>query len=96
MYEKRNELPDHVTSVRHPLRSLTAAEFAALGGSAVAYVRAISGEALGEMIEDAEFNAEETYQLVMSADGTPLLVTDSREAVAEWFGDKNMGVVSLH
>ncbi|WDR02001.1 DUF1150 family protein [Devosia algicola] len=36
------------------------------------------------------------YQLVMSADGTPLLVTDTEDAVAEWLDDKNLGLVLVH
>jgi hypothetical protein len=33
---------------------------------------------------------------VVSADGQPLLVADSQEAVAEWLSDKNLGIVALH
>jgi hypothetical protein len=36
------------------------------------------------------------FQLVVSADGSPLLVADSVEAVEEWLSDKNFGIVALH
>lgn len=89
-------VPQHHQGDINPLRHLTAAQFAALGGSAVAYVRAMRGDELGAMIGDGRFDDDETYQLVMSADGTPLLVADTAEAVHEWLGDKPVGLVSLH
>jgi len=94
MMDRRNA--DAVSADAHPLRHLTEAQFAALGGSAVAYVKPVSGEVLSRMIRDAEFDASEEYQLVMSADGTPLMVADTKDAVAEWLGDKNLGVATLH
>ena len=88
------------TSFDHPLRHLTPAEFMALGGNAVVYVKSIKGKMLSEMmseIEDGgEDDAEVKYQIVVSADGQPLLVADSEEAVEDWLNDKNYGVVTLH
>jgi len=95
MYEKRND-EANVGDVIHPLKELTTAQFAALGGNAVAYVRPVGGKVLSRMITDAEFDGDELYQLVMSADGTPLLVTDTEDAVTEWLGDKNLGLATLH
>jgi hypothetical protein len=94
MYEKRNDEPTN--DAIHPLKGLTRAQFAALGGDAVAYVRPVSGAILGAMITDAQFDDEELYQLVMSADGKPLLVTDTADAVVEWLGDQNLGLATLH
>jgi len=95
MYEKRN---DEATqdALLHPLKALTRAQFAALGGDAVAYIRPVTGGVLSAMIKDAEFENETVYQLVMSADGTPLLVTDTTEAVAEWLEHRNLGLATLH
>jgi len=95
MYEKNNN-EAAASAVVNPLKLLTRAQFAALGGDAVAYVRPVSGAILSSMIEDAEFNDAEDYQLVMSADGTPLLVTDTEDAVVDWLGDKNLGLATLH
>lgn len=95
MYEKRND-EAAAEAVNHPLKSLTRAQFAALGGDAVAYVKPVSGTILSGMIHDAEFEAATEYQLVMSADGTPLLVTDTEDAVLDWLGDKNLGLATLH
>jgi hypothetical protein len=69
----------------------------ALGGNAVVYIRSIKGRKLSEFVEEVEdSDAEEDFQLVVSADGSPLLVADSQEAVNEWLMDKNLGIVALH
>jgi hypothetical protein len=75
MMDRRSS--DNTAENVHPLKLLTPAQFAALGGSAVAYVKPVSGLVLSTMISDAEFNETEEYQLVMSADGTPLMVADT-------------------
>ena len=87
------------TNFDNPLRHLTPAQFMALGGNAVVYVRPITGSKLSEMMDEAEFKADDgndEFQLVVSADGSPLLVADSEEAVEEWLMDKNYGIVALH
>lgn len=81
----------------HPLKTLTPAQFMALGGSAVAFVRPIFGAEVMELLsEDEGFEPDGLYQLVMSADGTPLMVADTREAVNEWLSDRNVGLVAVH
>jgi hypothetical protein len=95
MHEKRNEMAA-ANRVIHPLKSLTRAQFAALGGDAVAYMRPVSGAVLGTMITDAVFEAEAEYQLLMAADGTPLLVTDTEDSVSDWLGENNLGLATLH
>jgi hypothetical protein len=81
----------------NPLRHLTAAQFMALGGNAVVFIRPIKGKKLSEFMDDvADEAAEEEFQLVVSADGQPLLVADTPEAVTEWLSDKNLGIVALH
>jgi hypothetical protein len=87
------------TNFDNPLRHLTPAQFMALGGNAVVYVRPIKGGKLSEIMDESEFQAadeNEEFQLVVSADGSPLLVADSEEAVEEWLMDKNYGIVALH
>lgn len=87
------------TNFDNPLRHLTPAQFMALGGNAVVYVRSIKGAKLTEMMDDSdveEGEENEEFQLVVSADGSPLLVADSQEAVEEWLMDKNYGIVALH
>lgn len=91
MQQRRDEnLPDN------PLRHLTPAQFMALGGNAVVYVKPMRGTALAEMMGQPDLAEEDEFQLVVSADGSPLLIADSREAVSEWLEDKNFGIVALH
>ena len=80
----------------NPLRHLTPAQFMALGGNAVVYVKSIKGEKLAELMAEPDFENDEVFQLVVSADGSPLLVADTAQAVAEWLADKNYGIVALH
>lgn len=83
--------------IDNPLRHLTAAQFMALGGTAVVYIRSIKGQKLSEFMDDvADEAADEEFQLVVSADGQPLLVADTSEAVNDWLMDKNLGIVALH
>jgi hypothetical protein len=78
------------------LKTLTAAQFMALGGNAVVYVRPIMGAALSEMTGNPDFDSDQEFQLVVAADGSPMMIADSAEAVSEWLSDKTLGVVSLH
>ncbi len=85
------------TAFDNPLRHLTDAQFMALGGNAVAYIRPIMGDKLSEFMgEFDESDAGQEFHLVVSADGSPLLVADSQEAVAEWLLEQNLGIVALH
>jgi hypothetical protein len=87
------------TSFDNPLRHLTPAQFMALGGNAVVYVRSIKGKALTTLMPEPGFEGDdldEDFHIVVSADGQPLLVADSVEAVDEWLSDKNFGIVALH
>ena len=89
--------PETPAAADHPLRHLTEDQFMALGGNAVVYVRAISGDKLSRIVGDFEGSDDsEEFQLVVSADGSPLLVADSEDAVAEWLSDKNLGIVAVH
>ena len=81
----------------NPLKHLTPAQFMALGGNAVVYVRPIKGEALAQMMAEGEpLEPDSDFQLVVSADGSPLMVGETEEAVADWLSERNYGVVSLH
>lgn len=80
----------------NPLRDLTPAQFMALGGNAVVYVKPIKGDQLAELMSEPQFDVDEDFHLVVSADGSPLMVGDTQEAVAEWLSDKNYGIVALH
>jgi hypothetical protein len=84
------------TEFPQSLRNLTADQFMALGGSAVVFVRPIKGSDLVDMVPEAEFARDETFQIVIGADGSPLMVADTEEAVAEWLSTRQLGVVTVH
>ena len=84
------------TPLDNPLRHLTPAQFMALGGNAVVYVRSVSAEQLSDFMDEGHLTGQDDYQIVVAADGSPLLVADSPEAVEEWLADRNYGVVTVH
>ena len=97
MHDRPENPAAESNSAANPLKHLTAAQFMALGGNAVVYVRPIKGAALAQMMQDGdEVDAEDEFQLVVAADGSPLMVGDTEEAVADWLAERNYGVVSLH
>jgi hypothetical protein len=57
------------TTNHNPLRDLTPAQFMALGGNAVVYVKPIRGDKLAELMSEPQFDVEEDFHLVVSADG---------------------------
>jgi len=97
MHDRPENPAAQTLSAANPLRHLTAAQFMALGGNAVVYVRPIKGAALAAMMEEGDdVAADDEFQLVVAADGSPLMVGDTEEAVADWLAERNYGVVSLH
>lgn len=87
---------DGVETPINPLKTLTAAQFMALGGNAVVYVRTMTGAEISSLIDEVDFAGEEVLHMVVSGDGSPLLVADTEEAVTDWLSDKNLGIVALH
>lgn len=90
MHENREQTIDN------PLRNLTEAQFMALGGNAVVYVKHVKGSEMGPILPGAEFDDQSDFHIVVSADGQPLMVGDSEDAVVDWLADKTYGVVTLH
>ena len=76
---------------------LTPEAFAVLGGGQVAYVREIKSEEVKTLFPQAPMIAPGTklYSL-HAADGTPIIVTDSREAALANAREHELDTVSLH
>lgn len=76
---------------------LTTAEFAALGAGQVAYLKPITSDELARIFPQAP-HIEPGLQLfaLLSADGAPILVTDSREAATANAWEHDLKMVSLH
>lgn len=76
---------------------LTPEAFAVLGGGQVAYVREIKSEEVKTLFPQAPMIAPGTklYSL-HAADGTPIIVTDSREAALANAREHELDTVSVH
>lgn len=44
----------------------------------------------------AQFMALGGNAVVVSADGSPLMVADTQDAVSDWLSERNFGIVALH
>jgi hypothetical protein len=83
------------TVIRTP--PLTQAEFAALGTGEVAYLKPMSSEELLRIFPQApEIQPGLKLFALLSADGAPILVTDSREAATANAWEHDLRMVSLH
>ncbi|HRF09097.1 MAG TPA: DUF1150 domain-containing protein [Xanthobacteraceae bacterium] len=81
----------------HNEHILTPEAFAVLGGGQVAYVREIKSEEVKTLFPQAPMIAPGTrlYSL-HAADGTPIIVTDSREAALANAREHELDTVSVH
>lgn len=80
-----------------PLRTLTAAQFAALGAGDVVFWKQMNAGELAEFIPQAALApSDQQLELLMSADGAPVLIADSREAVMDWIDGHEVRLATLH
>jgi hypothetical protein len=71
--------------------------FARLGGGEIAYVKPMTSEAFGAAFPDvAELAPGMSLWALLNADGTPILVADSREAAVQNAWEHDLRTVSLH
>jgi hypothetical protein len=71
--------------------------FAAVGGGRIAYVKAVRSEDVAFICPDAPMLVPGQQVFVLhSADGTPILVTDTREAAVANALSEQLETVSLH
>ena len=77
--------------------ALTADELAGLGGGKLAYVKIMQSDEINRLFPQAPDLAPgmELFAL-LSADGTPILVTDSKEAAIANAWENELETVSLH
>ncbi len=85
---------DRILTQTNPL---TPAEFAALGTGEVAYVKPMTSDELMRIFPQAP-KIEPGLRLftLLSADGAPILVTDSREAATANAWEHDLKMVSVH
>ncbi len=71
--------------------------FAALGGGRIAYVRPLNAdEAKGLFPQMPQVVPELELWALLAADGTPIMLADSREAVVSNAYENDLETVSLH
>jgi hypothetical protein len=86
-----NDSPKTVTP------SITPQALALLGGGKVAYVKSIRSDDVGRIFPGApEIPAGLDLFALLAADGTPILITDSRDAALANALEQDLVTVSLH
>lgn len=75
---------------------LTPEAFANLGGGHIAYVRSIRSEDAAEMFPQAQIAPGLTLFTLNAADGTPIMLTDSREACIASAMQNELVTLSVH
>ncbi len=81
----------------HDEQTLTPEAFAVLGGGEVAYVREIKSEEVKSLFPQAPQIAPGMKLFSLhAADGTPIIVTDSREAAISSAREHELDTVSVH
>ena len=92
MYDKSNFRAEYFPFpiVSASLKAMSPEEFAALGAETIVFVRPITGTELAHFIPEAQIAPEDAvFQLIMSADGSPVLVTDNDAAITDWLEDRD-------
>jgi hypothetical protein len=86
-----------MTGDNERLLTLTPQEFAHLGGGSLAYVKAIRSEDARALFpKAAAIQSGLNLFALLGADGTPILLTDSRAAAIADAWENQLETVSLH
>ncbi|MCD7058561.1 DUF1150 family protein [Pelagibacterium xiamenense] len=95
--EKRTFDDTRLGRAAEPLKFLTAEQFAALGAGDIVFWRRMNAGDLAEFVPQAgAAPAEQELELLMSADGAPVLIADTREAVQDWIDGHEVTLATLH
>jgi len=77
--------------------SMSAEEFARLGGGSIAYLRPIRSEQVGTLFPGApEIQPGLNLFALLGADGTPIMLTDSKDAALANAQEQQLLTVSVH
>lgn len=87
-----------MADLNHPREPvISAEELAALGGGRIAYVRSMTSDELRRAFPQAMgLKPGLALFALLGADGTPILVTDSREAAIANAWEQELETVSIH
>jgi hypothetical protein len=79
------------------LPSMSAEEFARLGGGSIAYLRQIRSEQVGKIFPGAPaIQPGLDLFALLGADGTPIMLTDSRDAALANAQEQQLQTMSVH
>jgi hypothetical protein len=85
------------TEVENPGSQMTPQAFAVLGGGRIAYVKPVRSEDVHTLYPEApEMQPGMQLFALHAADGTPILVTDSRESAVANARTHELETVSVH
>jgi len=76
--------------------NLSAEDFASLGGGHIAYVRTIRSEDAAELFPQARIAPGLKLFTLHAADGTPIMLTDSRDAAIANAMENELVMLSVH
>jgi hypothetical protein len=99
MRDSHNHHPEAIkpSSALHAWKEMSPAEFEVLGANALVYIRPIAGRELAILLADRrKLDRDQIFLLVVSADGSPLLVTESLESANEWLDETSLAVATVH
>ena len=81
----------------HPLRSINEKDFIELGVGHVVFVRSISVRELRTFVPEAQAMPDDLqFQMIVGANGTPVLIADNIEAIDDWFEQNSVRTVLRH
>jgi len=99
MYDKSGFKTENfpLQAVSDTLRLMSDEEFAALGAETIVFARPISVADLAQFVPQAKIApVDAMLQMVVAADGAPVLVTDNDEAISDWLEDHSVTLVQRH
>jgi hypothetical protein len=84
-------------TIFHPSSAMSREALALLGGGKIAYVKAIRSEDVASLFPQAPHIAPGVQLFALhAADGTPMMLTDSREAAIANAWSQELETVSVH
>ncbi|WP_127145075.1 DUF1150 family protein [Pelagibacterium montanilacus] len=79
------------------LKLLTADQFAALGAGDIVFWRRMKARDLVDLVPQAAMAPDEQeLEFLVSADGAPVLIADSRQAIIDWIDGHEVRLATLH
>jgi hypothetical protein len=86
-----------INKIVGPTPDLTAQEFAQFGDGSLAYVKRIASEDVARLFPQAPaMKAGLTLFALLGADGSPIMLTDSKDAAIANAWENELETVSLH